>query len=177
MRTIIAASLLALSGVACYARAEPIPQAPQTVYAAPAPAQGPGTSVAPAPQVPTTGGASMETAEPIAMGSTMEGWASKDQQRWYRIDMAQPGELRFSLFTQIMANRGQGAGVGPMVYIVNSQGGKLNQWMAATYATSGTGNFDQIDASVAVPQTGAIYIQIDCQDCGAEMVHYKIVIP
>jgi len=119
----------------------------------------------------------METAEPITLGSTTEGWASKDQQRWYRIDLAQPGEVRMSIFTRIMANRGQGAGVGPMFYIVNSQGGKMNQWMLATYATSATGNFDQVDASVAVPQSGPVYLQIDCHDCGAEMVHYKIVIP
>jgi len=185
MRKFVALSLFALPITACATRSPepPVPPQPEPPVAVTTEeedstyASGMGPSVEAAPEVPTSGGASMDAAEPVNRGDTIEGWVSKDQPRFYRLQIDQPGELRLSWYTQIMTDRGQGAGANPMLFILDENGGKMVERMEATYATTGTGNYDQEDVSLAVPSVGTVVLQVDCQNCGDQMVHYKLVIP
>lgn len=183
MRRIIV-TLSGISVAACVSRTTtPPPAAPEPAPAtaeaeAPAPPEEPihaGVTPAPPREVPTSGGTSMENAELIAPGAAIEGWTARDQPRFYRLDVAELGELRLTWYTRIMTDRGQGAGVNPVLYLLDANGGKLAERMEATYATTGTGNFDQ--ETIPVPMGNApVFLQVDCQSCGDERVHYKIVL-
>jgi len=170
MRWIVATPMFVLSIGACVAT--PPPPATTMPAASSATLASPG----PMPGVPSSGGTTMDSAEPIAQGATVEGWAAKDQPRFYRLDAMQPGELQVNWYTQIMTSRGEGPGINPTLFVLDPNGGKLTERTEATYSTQGTGNFDQETITVPVSNAGSVILQVDCQNCGAERVHYKIMI-
>jgi hypothetical protein len=126
--------------------------------------------------IPTSGGTSIESAEPVSADTAIEGTVSADQRRYYRLDIESGTMLPISWYTRILTERGSGAGINPVLRILDAQGGNLVERMEATYATVGTGNFDQEQLSFTLPGSGPWFLQVECTRCGVETVHYKITL-
>lgn len=129
-----------------------------------------------APDFPMSGGTSLAQAEPISRGSTIEGVVWKEQPRYYRIQLGQGEELKMIWYTQIISSSGSGAGLNPVLAVLDEMGGKLMESMEATYATTAQNRFDRAEINYFASRTGPVFIQIDCTKCYEARIHYKLVV-
>ena len=171
MRTFAVAALFALSTVACA-----VTPAPTALAATGAQSSG-GQPAAPTADVPSSGGATLATAQSIGRGTTIEGWSAQGHPRYYRVEPSGSGEVSGTLYVQIMGNEGPSSGLLGMLWILGLDAAVRDQYGLAVYQTQASGRSDRVDFSPRIPSSEPFIIHFDCEKCLAEYaVYYKLVI-
>lgn len=122
----------------------------------------------PAPATASSGGTTIELAEPIAHGQTVEGIVVLNGSRYYRIDLQAQEALELGFYARTpdkfpYAN----------VAVLDLNGGRLaEQGIAVNSAT----DWDTNNLAFVAKQAGTYIVRANCTNCEGDTVTYKIVV-
>jgi hypothetical protein len=150
-------ALLVLALSACAITPASGPMAPGPMAPAPAPAP-----------MASSGGATLDAAEPIAHGQTVQGTVLKDGPRYYRIDLHAQESLDLSLYAQ---------SPDPFPYatlaVLDRNGGKLTDTLLAVNQKT---DWDVGNVAFEAKEPGMYIVRAECFKCSDQRVNYKIVV-
>jgi hypothetical protein len=120
---------------------------------------------------PTSGGATLDTAEPISLGTTIEGVVNESSPRYYRFEAEAGRTETFTVYTELTKKEMGGANV--KVQLLALDGEKLAGTMTATYAPHNTPEMNKDVFVHTFAKAEPVILLVTGDDNSA---HYKIVL-
>jgi len=130
----------------------------------PPPASAPVASAA-----PSSGGATIEAAQPIAHGDTVEGTVVQDGSRYYRIDLQDKESLNLGFYARTPDTFPYA-----LLAVLDRNGGKLAEEMIAVNSNI---DWDTDKLDFVAKEPGTYLVRAACSNCDhGQTVAYKIVV-
>jgi hypothetical protein len=126
--------------------------------------------------LPSSGGTSINAAQAIRQGETVEGVVHAGQPRFYAVSLNRGQTVRATFYSRI-AVRGNYSGPSqlPVFAFLDTNGGVLKREMSLTRETLGGGGFDRAEMEYYTATTRNVIVRVDCEECGRG-VHYRLVV-
>jgi hypothetical protein len=123
---------------------------------------------APANAAASSGGTSLEAAEPVSHGQTVEGWVMDETSRYYRLELAAGETLSMTFYSQ--TDRGS---ANATLGVLDELGGKLFDRMVTV---SGTADWSRDEMTYTATTGGPVLLRAACYKCLDGKVRYKLAI-
>lgn len=114
----------------------------------------------------SSGGTSVDAAEPVTRGQTVTGVVVDDQPRYYRIDLAEGESLELGFYTQISENTGNAT-----ITVLDANGGSLKEQMVTVSQTT---DWDVNQVEFTAEAAGPYVVRAACYKCLTKQVRYRI---
>ncbi|HJZ85614.1 MAG TPA: hypothetical protein VKN99_10605 [Polyangia bacterium] len=135
-----------------------------TTEASSGPPAGPGAPAA----APSSGGTTLESAEPVSRGQTVEGVVIDSTPRYYVIELSAAETLQLGFYTQVDKGTANAT-----LAVLDPMGGKLKEQMVTV---GSTGDWDVNQIKYTVQGAGKHLIRAACYKCLDKTVRYRIAV-
>ena len=124
--------------------------------------------------LPSSGGTTLNAAQAVRKGETVEGVVQEGGPRFYRLELNRGESVTATFYGRmVVPSSYSGPSQLPVIAFLDANGGVLKREMTLIKETVGKGGFDRMELPYTSSRGGTVLVRVDCEECG-QRVHYRV---